>query len=204
MPQKLDVHDNKVIGLLILIAILAICLLIVALSPLIQESVHALPPAGAAPRTTVPGTPYVSGQPAAAEMRVVPSSPTVMTSTPVLPVSAQSSPPVTQVTILVPRPYSVSISPVSASARPGDTLVYTLNIAGGEGMTDPVHLSLTAGALFVSQTYDIGDVEPPFPKTLSYELTVPGNIPPGITIKGLLTATGGGQVQSQEITLMVT
>jgi len=97
----------------------------------------------------------------------------------------------------------LSVSPVSASGRPGETISYTLRIDGGEGQTEPIHFTLTAGALFFSQTYDLGEEQPPFPKTSVYQFIVPGNIPSGITINGVLTATGAGQTREQPVTLMV-
>ncbi len=116
---------------------------------------------------------------------------------PVTPVPAESSGPVT------PRPFMLSVSPASASGRPGETISYTLRIDGGEGQTEPIHFTLTAGALFFSQTYDLGEEQPPFPKTSVYQFIVPGNIPSGITINGVLTATGAGQTREQPVTLMV-
>jgi hypothetical protein len=95
------------------------------------------------------------------------------------------------------------VSPASASGKPGETITYTLRIEGGEGQTEPIHFTLTASALFFSQTYDIGDEQPPFPKTSVYQFIVPGNIPSGITINGVLSATGAGQTRGQQITLKV-
>jgi hypothetical protein len=101
------------------------------------------------------------------------------------------------------QPFTLSVSPASASGKPGETISYTLRINGGEGQIDPVHFSLTAGALFFSQTYDLGDEQPPFPKTSVYQFTIPTNIPSGITINGVLTATGAGQTREQPVTLKV-
>ncbi len=104
---------------------------------------------------------------------------------------------------VVPRPFTLSVSPASASGKPGETISYTLRIDGGEGQTEPIHFRLTASALFFSQTYDLGDEQPPFPKTTVYQFAIPGNIPPGITINGVLTATGAGQTREQLVTLRV-
>lgn len=101
------------------------------------------------------------------------------------------------------QPFTLSVSPASASGKPGETISYTLRINGGEGQAEPVHFTLTAGALFFSQTYDLGDEQPPFPKTSVYQFTIPTNIPSGITINGVLTATGAGQTREQPVTLKV-
>ena len=104
---------------------------------------------------------------------------------------------------VAPQPFTLSVSPASASGKPGETISYTLRIGGGEGQTEPVHFTLTAGALFFSQTYELGDEQPPFPKTSVYQFTIPTNIPSGITINGVLTATGAGQTREQPVTLNV-
>lgn len=103
----------------------------------------------------------------------------------------------------VPRPFTLSVSPASASGKRGETISYTLRIEGGEGQTEPIHFTLKAGALFFQETYDLGDELPPFPKTSVYQFLVPSNIPPGITINGVLTATGAGQTREQPVTLNV-
>jgi len=104
---------------------------------------------------------------------------------------------------VVPRPFTLSVSPASASGKPGETISYTLRIDGGEGQTEPIHFRLTASALLFSQTYDLGDEQPPFPKTSVYLFAIPGNIPSGITINGVLTASGAGQTREQLVTLKV-
>jgi hypothetical protein len=102
-----------------------------------------------------------------------------------------------------PQPFTLTVSPASASGRPGETISYTLHIGGGEGQTEPIHFTLTANAFLISQTYDIGDEQPPFPKTTVYQFTIPSNIPSGITINGVVTATGAGQTVKQPVTLNV-
>jgi hypothetical protein len=127
----------------------------------------------------------------------VTSAQPIVTVLPVMFASGDSSGPV------APEPFFLSVSPASASGKPGETITYTLRIEGGEGQTEPIHFTLTASALFFSQTYDIGDEQPPFPKTSVYQFIVPGNIPSGITINGVLSATGAGQTRGQQITLKV-
>lgn len=130
------------------------------------------------------------------------SSPVITgrTITPGLPATATSG---DSSDTVVPQPFTLSVSPSSTSGKPGDTISYTLRIDGGEGQTEPIHFTLTAGALFFSQTYDLGDEQPPFPKTSVYQFTIPTTIPSGITINGVLTATGAGQTRQQPVTLKV-
>ena len=127
----------------------------------------------------------------------VTSAQPIVTVLPVMFASGDSSGPI------APEPFFLSVSPASASGKPGETITYTLRIDGGEGQMEPIHFTLTASALIFSQTYDIGDEQPPFPKTSVYQFIVPGNIPPGIMINGVVTATGAGQSREQPVTLRV-
>ena len=148
-----------------------------------------LSPATTEIQTPTPGSAVKAGQ--------NPTPSTVITLQPTPTGLPDSSGPV------VPRPFTLSVSPASASGKPGDTISYTLRIDGGEGQTEPIHFTLKASALFFTQTYEIGDESPPFPKTSVYQFTIPGNIPSGITINGVLTASGAGQTREQPVTLKV-
>ena len=80
---------------------------------------------------------------------------------------------------------------------------YTV-ITAENGFSQPVSLSIEVNALMVfRQTYDLGVVQPPFPNSLTYEFTVPGNVPSGVTINGLLRASGGGIERQQTLTLQI-
>ncbi|MEI6292855.1 MAG: hypothetical protein WCP36_04195 [Methanomicrobiales archaeon] len=132
-----------------------------------------------------------------------PTSSPVITGQTITPGLSATGSPVDSSDTVVPQPFTLSVSPSSTSGKPGDTISYTLRIDGGEGQTEPIHFTLTADALFFSQTYDLGDEQPPFPKTSVYQFTIPTNIPSGITINGVLTATGAGQTREQPVTLKV-
>ncbi|MCU0630661.1 MAG: hypothetical protein MUF37_05885 [Methanoregulaceae archaeon] len=146
------------------------------------------------PPTTAPLTPVFTQNPTS--FPAISDQPAV-TGIPVTPTYGDSS------GVVAPQPFTLSVSPASASGKPGETISYTLRIGGGEGQTEPVHFTLTASALFFSQTYELGDEQPPFPKTSVYQFTIPTNIPSGITINGVLTATGAGQTREQAVTLNV-
>ncbi len=102
-----------------------------------------------------------------------------------------------------PPDFTLTTSPTSASAGRGETVTYTMVIDGKNGFSSPVTLELTASALFVTRTYDIGTYDPPFPRTIQYPFTVPDYIPPGVTVDGTLKATGGGLVRENRLTLQV-
>jgi|GEM_PF-3084049 len=102
-----------------------------------------------------------------------------------------------------PPDFTLTTSPISASAGQGETVTYTMVIDGKNGFSSPVTLELTASALFVTRTYDFGTYDPPFPRTIQYPFTVPDYIPPGVTVDGTLRATGGGLVRENRLTLRV-
>ena len=99
--------------------------------------------------------------------------------------------------------FTLTTSPASASAGRGETVTYTMVIDGKNGFASPVTLQLTAGALVVSQTYNLGTYNPPFPQTIRYPFTVPDYLPPGVTVDGILRATSGDLVHENRLTLRV-
>lgn len=103
-----------------------------------------------------------------------------------------------------PASFQISVSPVNTAARAGDRVLYTMEITAENGFSQPVSLCIDVNALLVfRQTYDLGVVQPPFPNTLTYEFIVPGNVPSGVTINGLLRASGGGIERQQTLSLQV-
>ena len=94
-------------------------------------------------------------------------------------------------------------SPVSASARRGETVTYTMVIDEKNGFDSPDRLELTATALFVTRRYDFGTYNPPFPRTIHYPFVVPDYLPPGVTIDGVLKATSDDLVRENRLTLIV-
>jgi hypothetical protein len=206
MTKVLDTASWEFYALIIILLIAAIILLVFIGYPLLRH--QATPaPGGSQPvlHETIPQSPVTGGNAAGTHSTIsVPSGTLSGVNTP-LPSSAPTLLPtsVPGTTVITPVPFSLLVTPQSTSARPGDTLTYTLNIQHGEGLTGPVHFSLAANVLFFSQTYDLGTIDPPFPKSITYDFTVPGNLPSGVTVNGVITATGNGQTETQEISLNV-
>lgn len=170
----------------------------ILVQPVTSPPQDVIPPGGTGKVVpTLGSTEILSSTPGSTFASLQNLSPSPVSDLLVTPVPGDSSAP------LAPRPFSLSVSPAAASGKPGDIITYTLLIDGGEGQTEPIHFTLKASALFFSEVYDLGDEQPPFPKTSVYQFVVPGNIPPGITIKGFLTATGAGQTMDQPVTLKV-
>lgn len=103
-----------------------------------------------------------------------------------------------------PAGFSLAVSPSRASASRGDVVPYTMLITPEGDFSSPVSLSIDVSVLlFFRQTYDLGTAEPPYPRTLVYQFTVPGNVPSGATIHGVITARGGGVEHQQSLDLTV-
>jgi hypothetical protein len=103
-----------------------------------------------------------------------------------------------------PPGFTVTVSPVEASAARGETVIYHMTIEAQNGFSEDVSMKLTASVLFIlSNTYDLGTQEPPYPKTFEYALEVPDTLIPGTTVNGVLTTTGGGITRENQITLHV-
>jgi hypothetical protein len=102
-----------------------------------------------------------------------------------------------------PPGFTVTVSPAETSAARGETVTYTMTIDAQNGFSEDVSMQLAAGFLFFSQTYDLGTQVPPYPKTITYPFKVPDTLPPGVTVNGVLTSTGGGITRENQITLHV-
>ncbi|NYT06220.1 MAG: hypothetical protein GKC04_07640 [Methanomicrobiales archaeon] len=125
----------------------------------------------------------------------------VPSATPAVPTAALT--PVPTATPAVPPDFSLAVQPKEAEAAPGSSVAYTLTVQPEGGFNETITLVLDVQALFIRQQYDLGSLVPPFPRSLTYPLDVPGTLPPGITLEGTLRAEGGGIVREETILLHV-
>jgi hypothetical protein len=103
-----------------------------------------------------------------------------------------------------PPAFRLLVTPVEARVRPGDTIVYSLTVEPEGGFDEPVSLRLDVRALFLYQeSFDLGTIDPPFPKTLDYRFVVPSEVPTGITVSGVLTGEGGEYQDSVSLILII-
>lgn len=103
-----------------------------------------------------------------------------------------------------PPSFTLIVTPVEARAKPGDTILYVMAIEPKGGFDEPVSLRLEVNALLLyRESFDLGDIDPPFPKTIEYRFVVPSEVPGGITVKGHLTAEGGGHKEEQDLILQI-
>jgi hypothetical protein len=176
--------------------------------------------------TSVPSPELVSTPEVSQTPPVIPTTPVVSfpivaepsSFTPVMtPVDAQASPEVSQTasaipttpvasssTVSGPPSFTLLVTPVEARARPGETILYTMSIEPKGGFDQPVSLRLDVSALFLYRnTFDLGSVSPPYPRTFEYLFRVPDQVPGGVTVKGVLIAEGGGHKEEQDLVLLV-
>jgi hypothetical protein len=113
------------------------------------------------------------------------------------------SPTMTKV-IQGPPVFTLLVTPVEVRAAPGGTVRYTMTIEPKGGFADQISLRLKIRALAIyRETFDLGTVDPPYPKVFEYHFIVPSNIPSGITLKGVLTGEGGGYQDTADLILHI-
>ena len=189
-----------IVGALVVIAALSL--------PCLQMK----PPQGVPPpvSVTVPGTTIIPPAHRTPEA-TIPASPQITPTGKVTPLPASTPTPTGQATLppaSTPTPggppgFTVTVSPTQITAGRGETVTYHMRIETQNGFSEKIHMELVAGVLFFSQTYDLGIQEPPYPKTFEYPFKVPDNLPPGVTVNGVVRSTGGGITRENQLTLSV-
>ncbi|KAF5072907.1 hypothetical protein [Methanoculleus horonobensis] len=104
------------------------------------------------------------------------------------------------------RTFSISVAPSSATARPGDTVRFTLTVHPEGGFSAPIDLSVSATALggVYRENRDLGTISAPYPP-LTYEAAAP-DLPPFVstaTVDAVVTATGGGIVRTERVQVVI-
>ncbi len=104
-----------------------------------------------------------------------------------------------------PPAFRLLVTPVEARARPGETILYTMTIEPEGGFNEPVSLHLDVRALLLYQeSFDLGTIAPPFPRTIEYRFVVPPDVPAGITVSGIMTGEGGDSRDTVSLLLIIT
>lgn len=100
-------------------------------------------------------------------------------------------------------PFSFTVSPVSAEASPGSTVSYTVTISASPGFSRPVDFSMKIQAAGYSETLNLGTYSGPYPKTFTYSLDVPSQVPAGVSAVVAVTGTSGQDEVTQILNLKV-
>ncbi|MBN1194680.1 MAG: hypothetical protein JXA08_04975 [Methanomicrobiaceae archaeon] len=128
--------------------------------------------------------------------------------------SPDPSPPVTVPPTLSPLPtssatpgavpsFTFTVTPEETQASPGDRVEYRLDIIPEGGFAAPIVLKLEIRALFIGEQYDLGTLNPPYPRSQIYPFIIPDTLPSGITLEGTLRTEGGGIVREADLLLHV-
>lgn len=104
------------------------------------------------------------------------------------------------------RSFSISVTPATATVRPGDTIRFTLMVHPEGSFTGPIEVRVSATALggVFRDNHDLGTVTPPYPP-LTYDVVAP-DLPPLVstaTVDATVTATGGGIVRTEQVQLVI-
>jgi len=187
-PTSPDRKNWAIIALVIIVAGIAAAASLPGLlaAPPVEQ---AHPISGTIPQTTItPPSHWTPGPTLSVSPGATPSANTTANATP-----TWSGPP----------GFTVSVSPTQATAGRGETVVYRMTIEGQNGFSGQIHMEVTAGFLFFSQTQDLGYQGPPFPKTIEYPFTVPDTLPSGVSVNGVVKSTGDGITRENQLTLTV-
>jgi hypothetical protein len=100
-------------------------------------------------------------------------------------------------------PYSFTVSPVSAEGKPGDTITYYISITADPGFKSPVDFTLDVSSMGYSKNFVLGTYEGPYPRSSTYVLTIPKNVPTGVTADVTINGRSGGYLQQQSLKLKI-
>jgi hypothetical protein len=147
--------------------------------------------------TAIPATPYVPlytpapGITQQTSPQITPTIP-VRTTIPVTPLVTSTRAPTIPPAKPSPGGYVISVSPVETSAYAGEGIDYSLTIIADQIHQAPVFLSLEIDAVITSFQFDLGRIDPPYPKTVVRKVPIPSYFPGGVTVTGYIVGESAG------------
>jgi hypothetical protein len=91
-------------------------------------------------------------------------------------------------------PYTIDITPVSAQAPPGGSIPYNVVINAPPTFTDPIDFSFDVSSAGYQTVINAGTYQGPYPRSFSYTLQIPSNLPGGINAKVVVNAKSGSNL----------
>jgi hypothetical protein len=91
-------------------------------------------------------------------------------------------------------PYSIDITPVSAQAPPGGLISYNVMINAPPTFTDPIDFTFDVSSAGYQTVINAGTYQGPYPRSFSYTLQIPSNLPGGINAKVVVNAKSGSSL----------
>jgi len=101
------------------------------------------------------------------------------------------------------EPFSIQVSPQSAETEKTDPVTYTVTVNAEPDFEDSIDIVLEVSVASISRSFTLGTVNPPYPQTFEHTLTIPEEIPKGVTISGKIVATGGGYIVDEPVSLKI-
>jgi hypothetical protein len=100
-------------------------------------------------------------------------------------------------------PFSFTVSPASAAGKPGDSITYYITVNGNPGFTAPIDFTMDVKSLGYSQSMNLGECPGPYPKSFPYVLTIPENVPPGVSADVTINGRSGQSLYQQTTKLQI-
>lgn len=91
-------------------------------------------------------------------------------------------------------PYTIEITPVSAEVPPGGSVTYNVVISAPPAFSDPIDFSFDVSSAGYQTVVNAGTYKGPYPKSFSYSLQIPSNLPGGINAKVMVNAKSGSNL----------
>lgn len=91
-------------------------------------------------------------------------------------------------------PYSIDITPLSAEVPPGGSVTYNVVINAPPTFMDPIDFSFDVSSAGYQTVVNAGTYKGPYPKSFSYTLQIPSNLPGGINARVMVNAKSGSNL----------
>jgi hypothetical protein len=98
--------------------------------------------------------------------------------------------------------FSIIIDPKHVDVKPSDSITFKFTISSIGEFDAPIELNLSVKAPLYNKTYSLPTQYPPYPKTYTYIVDIPEDVPP-CTAEGIVTATGGGKTHTDAATVKI-
>lgn len=95
-------------------------------------------------------------------------------------------------------PFSIDVEPNEFTIKPGDEVKFSVRIDAVEGFTDSIEFELDVSCVGYSDTFDLGTLDPPFPREQEFTFSIPSEIPVG-SVQGTLRGTSGEHVVEEDV-----
>jgi hypothetical protein len=82
-------------------------------------------------------------------------------------------------------------------------ITYYITIDANPGFNSPIDFTANVGSMGYTQTLNLGTYQGPYPKSFTYVLTIPQNVPAGVTADVTINGRSGQYLYQQTLTLKI-